>query len=162
MMMGLLDTFVLNGMLGLGAYWTARHGFRQPAGLTRALAAVTLAWTWATLGLEILGSVGALGLTSLLLWTALGLGIGLALRVRGKQPDLVEKADPHGQAWAWEAVVALGLTIWGGLFHGVQSLLWPVKVISDGPIYHLYFAARWWQEGNLRLIATPFGHNAAT
>lgn len=34
-------------------------------------------------------------------------------------------------------------------------------MISDGPIYHLYFAARWWKEGALNLIATPFGENAA-
>ncbi|SIO59924.1 4-amino-4-deoxy-L-arabinose transferase [Singulisphaera sp. GP187] len=161
MMMGLLGTIVLNATLGLGAYWTARHGFRQPAGLTRALAAVTLAWTWATVGLEILGALGALGLTSLLIWSALGLGIGRVLRAWDDQPEWVEAADPPGQAWSWESVVALGLTIWGGLFHGVQSLLWPVKVISDGPIYHLYFAARWWKEGSLRLIATPFGENAA-
>lgn len=161
MMMGLLGTFVLNGMLGLGAYWTARHGFRQPAGLTRALAAITLAWSWATVGMEILGAAGALGLSPLLLWSALGFAIGLALRARDHQPEPVEVVDPPAQAWAWESVVALGLTIWGGLFHGVQSLLWPVKVISDGPIYHLYFAARWWKEGTLNLIATPFGENAA-
>lgn len=161
MMIGLLGTFGLNGMLALGAYWTARHGFRQPAGLTRALAAVTLAWTWATVGLEILGAAGALGLMSLLLWSLLGLGIGFVLRIRDHQPEPVEADTPIGQAWAWESVVALGFVIWGGLFHGVQSLLWPVKVISDGPIYHLYFAARWWKEGALNLIATPFGENAA-
>ena len=38
----------------------------------------------------------------------------------------------------------------------------PVKVVSDGPIYHLYFAARWWKAGRIFLIATPFGENAAT
>ncbi len=37
-----------------------------------------------------------------------------------------------------------------------------VKVVSDGPIYHLYFAARWWKAGRLILIAAPFGENAAT
>lgn len=118
MMIGLLGTSGLNGMLGLGAYWTARHGFRQPAGLARALAAVTLAWTWATVGLEVLGAAGVLGLTSLLLWSLLGLGIGLALKVRDRQPELVEADDPTGQVWAWESVVALGFVIWGACFMG--------------------------------------------
>ena len=44
---------------------------------------------------------------------------------------------------------------------GVSSLVLPVKVISDGPIYHLYFAARWWQASRIFLIPTPFGENAA-
>ena len=43
----------------------------------------------------------------------------------------------------------------------VPTLLLPVKVISDGPIYHLYFAARWWQAGRITMIPTPFGENAA-
>ena len=114
MMMGLLGTFGLNGMLALGAYWSARHGFRQPAGLTRTLAAVTLAWTWATVGLEILGVAGALGLPALLAWSTLGLGIGLVLRARDRQPDQVEGFDPPGQPWAWESVAAPGLDDLGG------------------------------------------------
>ena len=44
----------------------------------------------------------------------------------------------------------------------MHSLLLPVKVVSDGPIYHLYFAARWWKAGRLFLVAAPFGENAAT
>ncbi len=42
-----------------------------------------------------------------------------------------------------------------------QSLLLPVKVMSDAPIYHLYYAARWWKSGRLDLIAAPFGESAA-
>ena len=44
----------------------------------------------------------------------------------------------------------------------MRSLLLAVKVVSDGPIYHLYFAARWWKAGRLFLVAAPFGENAAT
>ena len=44
----------------------------------------------------------------------------------------------------------------------MRSLLLAVKVVSDGPIYHLYFAARWWKAGRLILVAAPFGENAAT
>ena len=45
---------------------------------------------------------------------------------------------------------------------GMRSLLLGVKVVSDGPIYHLYFAARRWKAGRLFLVASPFGENAAT
>ena len=44
----------------------------------------------------------------------------------------------------------------------MRSLLLAVKVVSDGPIYHLYFAVRWWKAGRLFLVAAPFGENAAT
>ena len=84
MLLGLVLTFALNGMLALGAYWTARHGFRQPAGFPRTLATVTLAWTWLTVGLELLGTLGMLGLPAILVWTAAGLGIGLASKRRDR------------------------------------------------------------------------------
>jgi len=158
---GLLGTFALNAPLIPGAYWVARHGFRQPPGLPRCLASVVLGWTWVTVGLEFLGSLGFLQFAPLLAWAVAGLLIGLGCRLRARpiEPEASHEARESG--WAWESVVALGLTFSGALFHGVQSLLGPVKVISDGPIYHLYFAARWWKEGGLNLIATPFGENAA-
>src|SRR5262249_48733190 len=55
----------------------------------------------------------------------------------------------------------LGLTLWAAAVMGMPSLLMPVKVVSDGPIYHLYFAVRWWKAGRLFLIPTPFGETAA-
>ncbi|CAN5720958.1 hypothetical protein BH23PLA1_BH23PLA1_02490 [soil metagenome] len=57
---GVFWTVLLNGPLALGAYWTARNGWRQPAGLTRWLAAGVLAWTWITLGMVLLGSFSSL------------------------------------------------------------------------------------------------------
>ena len=41
----------------------------------------------------------------------------------------------------------------------MHSLFIAVKVVSDGPIYHLFFAAKWWKAGRLILVATPFGEN---
>jgi 4-amino-4-deoxy-L-arabinose transferase-like glycosyltransferase len=38
----------------------------------------------------------------------------------------------------------------------------PVKPVTDGPIYHLYFAARWWKEGRVFLVPTPFGDPVVT
>ena len=160
-MIPLLQTLLLNGTLGLGAYWMARHGFRQPAGLTRSLAAVVLAWAWSTLGMEILGSFGWLAWGPLCGWSSLGMLLGLVVRGRDRQtpPSLIQCPEERG--WGWSSIAALALVLWGSSVLLGPSVLLPVKVVSDGPIYHLYFAARWWKEGRLFLIAAPFGENGA-
>jgi hypothetical protein len=159
--LGLVWTILLNGMLGLAGYLAARHAFRQPAGLPRALAAAGLAWTWATLGMEILGPFGLYQVGSLVAWVAVGLAIALAIRAfRPAPPDLISPSTEPGLGVA--AVLAIGFALWTSLVLFTPSLMLPVKVVSDGPIYHLYFAARWWKEGRLFLIASPFGENAAT
>jgi hypothetical protein len=152
----------LNGMLGLGGYWVARHGLRQPAGLPRGLAAVVLAWTWATVGLEVLGTVGRLAMAPLLAWSAAGLAIGVVLKMLDHRGAVDSAIKRGGETPEWEATVAVGLVLWAATLLGAQSLMLPVKVVSDGPIYHLYFAARWWKAGRLFLVAAPFGENAAT
>ncbi|MGE5757017.1 MAG: 4-amino-4-deoxy-L-arabinose transferase [Planctomycetaceae bacterium] len=158
--MPLAWTLLLNVPLGLAAWWVARFGFGQPAGLPRGLAAATLAWTWATLGMEILGGSGFLTRGPLLGWVALGLAIGGWLRWRDRHIEVEEVAPT--EPWQWEATLAVGLVVWASLILGVRSLVGPVKVVSDGPIYHLYFAARWWKAGRLFLVAAPFGESAAT
>ncbi len=156
-------TLALDGLLGLGGYWVARYGFRQPAGPSRWLAAATLAWAWAMVGMEVLGTFGLAARGPLLLWTASGVGVGLVLRrLDRREGEDVGATGPAGGPWEWEAGVALGLTVWTAMTLGTTSLLTPVKVFSDGPIYHLYFAARWWKAGRLFLIASPFGETAAT
>lgn len=160
--MSLLWTFLMNGPLGLGAYWVARHGFRQPPGLSRFLTAVVLAWAWITLGMEVLGSLGWLSRGPLALLSLSGMAFGLALRVRDRRGADSASAVPGGRPVEGEAVVALGLILWASASLAIPSLLGPVKVVSDGPIYHLYFAARWWKAGRLLLVASPFGENAAT
>ena len=126
----------LNGMLGVGAYRAARHGFRQPAGLTRGLAAV-LAWTWATLGMEALGVSGLVVPIPLLSWSAAGLAIGGLLRAIDRREFPDGPSGPSGVGWDGRATLAVGLVVWGATLLGVQSLLFPVKVVSNGPIYHL-------------------------
>jgi hypothetical protein len=163
--MPLLRTLLLNGTLGLGAYWTARHGFRMPRGLPRGLAAFTTAWAWAILGMEVLGPLGCLTYGPLLGWSAAALAVGLSLRLRDvhSRGAAVEESGPASTRPRWDvcAIVALGLVVWATLVHELNSLLGPVMVVSDGPIYHLYFAARWWQAGRLFLVASPFGETAA-
>lgn len=59
------------------------------------------------------------------------------------------------------ALVAIStvLLTFGRLFPA--SLLGAVKVVSDAPIYHLYFAAKWCMAGSVSWVPIPFGENAA-
>lgn len=158
-----LWTILLNGGLGLAAYLLAGRVLRQPSGLPRALAAATLYWAGATFGTLGLGLAGRLDRTMLLAWVASALVAAVAasiVRRRNSQPDRL--LDTEIARWDVPATVALGLVLWACLAIGTPSLMLPPKVVSDGPIYHLYFAARWWKAGRVFLIATPFGENAAT
>ncbi len=149
----------LNGGLGASAYLTSRFGFHQPRGATRVLGAVVVGWSWLTFGMELLGALGLLGRAGLLGWVTLGLVVSLAIRSRRPWSD-TEHAD--SERWNWSEVISVGLVLAASSLFLGNGLLAPVKVVSDGPIYHLYFAARWWKAGSLDLIASPFGENAAT
>ena len=155
---GVLWTLLLNGALALGSWRIARNAFGQPRGLPRLLATAVIFMTWLILGVEILGAFGVMGR-----WTFLGWTTVLVVAAFIHRRESVE-ADPAVEpvSFEWEAVVALGLTLWMTAIFGATSLFLPVKVVSDGPIYHLYFAARWWKSGSIDMIASPFGENAAT
>ncbi|WP_152051717.1 glycosyltransferase family 39 protein [Tautonia marina] len=161
---GLLWTILLNAPVWAGAYWLAGHSFGQAKGMVRWLAAAVIAWTWVTLGMEVFGALGFLERGPLLVWSMTAGVLGWASRKRGPIPDS-EKGEAFragDPTWHPDATVALGLTLWASVLLGIRSLLLPVKVISDGPIYHLWFAARWWESGSLDLIAAPFGDNVVT
>lgn len=160
--MGWLWTISLNGAVGLAGYWGARYGFRQPAGVVRVVAAATLAWAWVTLGVLVLGLEGWLSRGPLCLWAAAGLALAAIVRARGSREIEQPVAATASERWEWSAVLALGLVVWAACLLGVTALLLPPKIVSDGPIYHLYFAARWWKAARLFLIAAPFGETAAT
>src|SRR3954470_15952785 len=112
--MPLAWTLLLNVPLGLGAWWVAGHSFRQPSGLSRALAAVTLAWAWATLGMEILGAAGVLSRGPLLGWVLLGLAIGGVL-LRYTWGEDVAAGAVTVEPWGWDAIAAVGLIVWASL-----------------------------------------------
>jgi 4-amino-4-deoxy-L-arabinose transferase-like glycosyltransferase len=153
---------LLNGLLAAAAWWVAVYGLRQQGRLTQTIAAGVLAWVWSTLGMQILGVLGLIQVGWLLAWTLLGFAAGLTCRLsRGSSPPSpLEDEEQNG--WGCEGVLALAAVVWASLALGLSSLIFPVKVISDGPIYHLYFAARWWKAGRLFLVASPFGESAAT
>lgn len=159
--MGGLVTLLMNGPLAIGAYWASRHGLQQPPGVARGLGAAVLAWAWATIGMELLGSIGLFAPGPLMAWSGLGLAVGWMTRRfdRGSRSTASPIAGPT--AWGIGATLAVGLSLWAmGPIWG-RSLMLPVKVVSDGPIYHLYFAARWWKAGRLVMVASPFGEVAA-
>ena len=150
-----------NSLLAMGSYGIAGAILRQPRGLARFLAATVVFWTASTIGMELLGSVGAIGTYPILVWSVLVAGIGMAAWwLRGIGP--VERRDTGESPIGWDAVISLAMVLVAALIYAIPSLLAAVKVVSDGPIYHLYFAARWWKAGRLIVVAAPFGENAAT
>lgn len=158
--MGGLGTIALNAPVAIGAYRLARHGLRLPAGLTRTLGASVLAWAWITLGVTAFGAAGWLRFGPLLGWSLVALAAGEAMRMRWPAPS--ERSVEAEGGGSWAGVAALGLILVPGVALGCSSLMGPVKVVSDGPIYHLYFAVRWWKAGGLERVPVPFGENAAT
>jgi len=158
--MGVATTLLGLAPLALGGTLAARRVFRLPPGLPALLAAVVLAWAWLTVGMIGLGTVGWLGRGPVLGWSLMGLAAGW-LATRGRTLPDPPDPSPNGGGWSVEAAAAVGLMLWAAIVFLIPSLIFPVKVVSDGPIYHLYFAARWWQAGRIELVPTPFGESAA-
>jgi hypothetical protein len=151
-----------NASLFLGSFWIARFGLRQPRGLPGILATVVVFWTACTVGAELFGTFRVLGLGSIVVLGAFMLALGWLIRLRRK----IDHRDPgvpsSGNRLPWDVLSCLALLISAALLLAMRSLLLGVKVVSDGPIYHLYFAARWWNAGRLFMVAAPFGETAAT
>ena len=154
---------IANGLLISGAWWLAGVGFRQARTLDRVLACSVLSFTWCLLGLEVLGTLGLLAIGPLVAWMGLLFAVGLVVRWLRPVPPIGPSTDvTTAEPWRWETLLALTFVLWVLVELGMQSMLLPVKVVSDGPIYHLYFAVRWWKAGRLFLVTTPFGESAAT
>ncbi len=150
-----------NALLAVGSYGIAAGALRQPRGLPRWLAAAVAFWTAATIGMESLGCLGLIGTYEILIVSGLVAGVGMAVwRMRGD--DKFEPTAAGDRPADWEARVSVAMVLAASLLFLIPSLFAAVKVVSDGPIYHLYFAARWWKAGRLILVAAPFGENAAT
>lgn len=133
----------------------------MPRGLSAVLAAAVLFWTVCTIALEILSFWGAICLLAQIGVGSAVLMVGLCLpRARDQARETLEPRE----SWGWDAaaILSVGLLVTAVVPLALQSLLLAVKVVSDGPIYHLYFAVRWWRAGRLILVAAPFGENAAT
>ncbi|MDB5351836.1 MAG: family glycosyltransferase, 4-amino-4-deoxy-L-arabinose transferase [Planctomycetota bacterium] len=147
-------------ILGAAGHLAARHLFRQPTGWPRTLAGAVLAWAWITVGLQILGSFGVLNQVGILAWSAVGLAVAAAFLAIPPVPDDPPKAAE--KPFDLPATLSLGMILVVSLMLGAGSFLLPPKIVSDGPIYHLFFAAKWWKAGRIFPIASPFGETAAT
>jgi hypothetical protein len=152
----------MNGLVFSGAWWPAGRLVNTACSTSRSLACAVIAQTWIVVGLQLLGSAGWLSIGPLLLWSGILCSVGLAARL--PRPERREPDEKGGSAehFRIEGVLSLALVLWAAASMGMQSLMLPVKVVSDGPIYHLYFAVRWWKEARLFLVASPFGESAAT
>ncbi len=158
--LGIAWTLAFAALLGTSARWVAARGFGLARGLPRIVGSAVLAWAWATLGLQVLGVTGHLDRPWLLLWAGAGL-IGSAA-VRWLRPAPRDEAGGPPDPLDLPATLGLAMIFVGVVVIGAASFLLPPKIVSDGPIYHLFFAAKWWKAGRVFLIASPFGENAAT
>ncbi len=172
-MSGFLWTCALGAPVAPAAWLAARYAFGLSDRMSRALAAALLAWGWITFEMQILGVAGLIARGPLLVGSLLALlcGAGCLVAAKSRSPDdaldPVTDLESSGEAtasarWGWTAVCAVALVTWAASTILVGSLLVGVKVVSDGPIYHLFFAAKWWRSGRLILIAAPFGESGAT
>jgi hypothetical protein len=151
-----------NLALVLGSFWIARSGLRQPRGLATVLATAVIFWTACILGLELLGSLGVISLGPMLAWGGLILAVGGVARWhRGRSAPEIDGGGTI-ETLPWDVLAGVALLLAAALYYVTRSLLLGVKASSDAPIYHLYFAARWWKAGRLFLVAAPFGESAAT
>jgi hypothetical protein len=151
-----------NAFLLLGAFWLARDGFRLPRGIATALGTAVLFWASCTLGLEALGELGMITPIFMLAVSAVVACAGAIARWRRASTRAENRSVTTTEGSSISARLSIALLLAAGVHLGIRSLLLAVKVVSDGPIYHLYFAVRWWKAGRLLMIAAPFGENAAT
>lgn len=142
--------------------FAVRRRWPSAVPLDRLLATTLLGFVGIIIGLESLSFFHAISIVGLtVVAVALGAG-GLLLGLSapaGHIDALVPEAAPR---LLLPALAATGLSAWALLLYLARGLILPVQTVSDAPIYHLYFAARWREAGSLVMVPTPFGELAAT
>jgi hypothetical protein len=157
--LGLLSNFLLIA----GAWLLAGHGLGVVARIDRFLATGVIAFAWCVLGIEILGTAGWISGGPILCVSGALFALGLITKQVKPHGAIPTQGRAEAEApWGASAIACAALALWPCVILFMQSLLMPVKVVSDAPIYHLYFAIRWWKAGRLFLVPAPFGENAAT
>lgn len=144
------------------AFWcTRKYVWTSPAWLDRSIRIQT-----ALLCVIAVAQVfGAMGLFNTVTICLTPLFYVFVTFLYAQRPDGQEIGEPPENESTKCGIVVFGIATlavtltFGKLF--VPSLVGAPKVVSDGPIYHLYFAARWWVESTISWIPIPFGENAA-
>lgn len=130
--------------------------------LDRFLATVLLGFVGIVIGLEALSLLHAISIAGLTV-VAVVLGLGGLLLGRAAPAGHGDPLVPGAAAPVFlPALAAAGLAAWALMVYLLRGLILPVQTVSDAPIYHLYFAARWREAGSLVMVPTPFGELAAT
>lgn len=162
---------VLRAVAANAAFWTgiALLVRRSPGhGIVgRVLAIAVVGFCAVVLSLEVLGAMGLIrpaAVTAICYLTGV---LGVLRWWTDAAPDDTHPGHPCLVVPARRresvlSLVALGLAAWAALLYLLLGVVFPVEPVSDAPIYHLPFAARWTRSGWLELVATPFGEEGAT
>lgn len=174
---GIMQIALFSGALLMLRCW------RDIDGVERTLAVALLAFLVVLGGLPVLSLFDAMALwpVAVLMGCWFGLGITVPWVVcrffaaRPPTANSLPLPSPHSlysplsplpltesKVSRWLAALAVTLASWSAVYFLLRGLIWPVEVVSDAPIYQLYFAARWWQARRIEWVATPFGELAAT
>ena len=162
------------------------RGRRWPL-LDRLFATAVIGFVLILLGMEALSLVGGIGVPGALGISGFALVVGLAFawierrgdgnrsQQRASGPTVVgvgsdastalcaTSADgPPAASSRFVGGLTLVVAAWAAAHYLLRGIALPVETVSDAPIYHLYFAIRWWKAGHLELAPTPFGELAAT
>ena len=183
---GFLLTLLLNASLWGGVALAVGSWFPRLPTLDRVFATAVLGFVLILMGMEALSLVGSIGVAGALGISGFALAVGVAaLGKRGfANVDLGENdSEPRERLTGaaslrssdgsgsgditplprrFLACTALFFAAWAALAFLLRGFVFPVETVSDGPIYHLFFAIRWWKSGHMQLVPTPFGELAAT
>jgi len=156
-MADLLVSIALNAVFWGGMTRLAANGTPR-TGIDRLFTTAVAGFSVIVLSLELLGLAHQLNRVSV---AAICLTTGLLGLWWRPAPSVDRLESARASSPSALSFVAIGLTAWAALVYLLVGLLFPVEPVSDAPIYHLYFAARWWKAGALPLVPTPFGEEAA-
>ena len=146
-----LRLWALSLFVGLSAARLARHVWPASDGVDAALRTATIAFALAVAGGMILGSLGWLAPAPFLFFYAVVFGAVWFL-TRPATPAPAGVGASFSPSAIGVIVAMLVLVVAMGMTHPPQAY--------DSLNYHLYFPARWIQDGRLSIIPTPFGDEA--
>ena len=161
-MADLLITLLLNAAFW-GGMWILAASRATLTWVERVLATAAAGMATIVVSLQLLsigGQINRVSLSAICVGSGL---LGLCRRFRSRRSGTDQAAAAQtsrrglSSSSVAPALAALLLASWAALDYLRLGLLFPVEPVSDAPIYHLYFAIRWWKAGWLQLVPTPFG-----